>query len=120
VMSAVWNIAIDLGGSVGGALIGLSAALSGYSTAAWVMPATALLALPLLWSAGRSVSVPPASESPEPSVGLPMFAGKAAMLARMSSTVLTHTKGLGSMRTKKTKSSPVDERRLVGAVVVQH
>ena len=63
VMSAVWNIAIDLGGSVGGALIGLSAALSGYSTAAWVMPATLLVALPLLWPAQRSISVPPASES---------------------------------------------------------
>ena len=48
-ISALYNGAIDLGGALGGALIGLSAARYGYAGAVWAMPAMALLALPLLW-----------------------------------------------------------------------
>jgi predicted MFS family arabinose efflux permease len=49
-VSAMWNSGIDLGSSVGGSLIGLAAANFGYGAAAWVLPATAVLAVPLfLW-----------------------------------------------------------------------
>lgn len=60
--SALWNIAIDLGGSVGGILIGLSAALYGYLNAVWAMPAVLLMSLPLFWWSRKLSSFPFASD----------------------------------------------------------
>jgi MFS family permease len=52
-ISALWNSGIDLGGSLGGSLIGLAAAGYGYLTAVWVLPIVAAMALPLfLWRHG--------------------------------------------------------------------
>ena len=51
-ISALWNGGIDLGSSLGGSLIGLTAASYGYAAAAWVLPGAVLLAVPLiLWPA---------------------------------------------------------------------
>lgn len=59
-VSALWNSGIDLGSSVGGSLIGLAAANFGYGAAAWVLPAVAVLAVPLfLWRAPVRVRVDP-------------------------------------------------------------
>lgn len=60
--SALWNIAIDLGGSVRGILIGLSAALYGYLNAVWAIPAVLLMSLPLFWWSRKLSSFPLASE----------------------------------------------------------
>ena len=46
-ISALWNSGIDLGSSLGGTLIGITAAEAGYGAAAWVLPGAILLALPL-------------------------------------------------------------------------
>lgn len=49
-ISAFWNSGIDLGSSLGGALIGLAAASYGYITAVWVLPLVVATSLPLfLW-----------------------------------------------------------------------
>jgi predicted MFS family arabinose efflux permease len=49
-ISALWNSGIDIGGSVGGVLIGLAAAGYGYGAAVWVLPAVTVMSLPLfLW-----------------------------------------------------------------------
>jgi MFS family permease len=47
-ISALWNSGIDLGSSLGGSVIGLTAAQVGYGGAAWVLPGAVLLALPLV------------------------------------------------------------------------
>jgi MFS family permease len=61
-ISALWNAAIDLGASLGGTAIGLAAASFGYGAAVWVLPAAAVLSLPLfLWPAG-AVGHPPGVE----------------------------------------------------------
>ncbi|MDQ2942711.1 MAG: MFS transporter [Candidatus Dormibacteraeota bacterium] len=61
-ISALWNCAIDLGGSLGGAMIGLAAASYGYVAAAWILPAVVATSLPLfLWPA-RPTS-PPLAEA---------------------------------------------------------
>ena len=52
------SIAIDLGGSVGGILIGLSAALYGYLNAVWAIPAVLLMSLPLFWWSRKLSSFP--------------------------------------------------------------
>jgi predicted MFS family arabinose efflux permease len=57
-ISALWNSAIDLGGSLGGTLIGLGAAQYGYGAAAWSMPLVAALALPLFLLPAREVPQP--------------------------------------------------------------
>jgi predicted MFS family arabinose efflux permease len=46
-ISALWNSAIDLGASLGGVLLGVLAALYGYATAIWVLPAVVLVSVPL-------------------------------------------------------------------------
>ncbi|HEY3195613.1 MAG TPA: MFS transporter [Candidatus Dormibacteraeota bacterium] len=46
-ISALWNSAIDLGASLGGVLLGVLAALYGYATAIWVLPAVVLISVPL-------------------------------------------------------------------------
>jgi len=62
-ISALWNSAIDLGASLGGVLLGLSAARYGYAAAIWVMPAVMLISLPLfLWPARRRLPTIPRSE----------------------------------------------------------
>jgi predicted MFS family arabinose efflux permease len=48
-ISALYNAAIDVGGALGGAFIGLSAAQFGYGGAVWAMPAIVLLGLPFFW-----------------------------------------------------------------------
>jgi len=64
-ISALWNSGIDLGSSLGGTLIGITAAQAGYGPAAWVLPGAVLLALPLFFLPGRTL---PVSETaaPEP------------------------------------------------------
>ena len=53
-VSALWNIGIDLGSSLGGSLMGLAASRYGYGAAIWGIPAVAVLALvPLLLAPGR-------------------------------------------------------------------
>jgi len=46
-VSALWNIGIDLGSSLGGSVLGLAAARYGYGAAIWAIPAVVLVALPL-------------------------------------------------------------------------
>jgi len=46
-VSALWNIGIDLGSSLGGSVLGLAAARYGYGAAIWAIPAVVLIALPL-------------------------------------------------------------------------
>ena len=52
-VSALWNSGIDLGASVGGALLGASAAQFGYSRGFWIMPAAVVISLPLAFWSGR-------------------------------------------------------------------
>lgn len=60
-ISAVWNSAIDLGSSLGGLLLGLSAAVSGYTNAIWIMSAVVLISLPLfLWRPSSIGEIHPA------------------------------------------------------------
>jgi MFS family permease len=61
-ISALWNSGIDLGSSLGGALIGLTAATYGYVAAVWVLPVVVAAALPLfVWrSAPAKPAVAPA------------------------------------------------------------
>ncbi len=53
-ISALWNSGIDLGSSLGGTLIGLTAAQVGYGGAAWVLPAAVLLGVPFVLLPGRA------------------------------------------------------------------
>ena len=57
-ISALWNSAVDMGGSLGGTTIGVVAAQYGYGAAAWALPAVALLALPLFLLPAREVPRP--------------------------------------------------------------
>ncbi len=56
-ISALWNSGIDLGSSLGGTVIGLTAAQIGYGNAAWVLPGAVLLALPLVLLSRRGATV---------------------------------------------------------------
>ena len=53
-ISALWNSGIDLGSSVGGTAIGVTAAELGYGAAVWVLPAAVLASLPLFLFPARS------------------------------------------------------------------
>lgn len=57
-ISALWNSAVDMGGSLGGTTIGVVAANYGYGAAAWALPAVAALALPLFLLPAREVPRP--------------------------------------------------------------
>jgi predicted MFS family arabinose efflux permease len=62
-ISALWNSGIDMGGSLGGSLIGIAAATYGYGAAAWVLPIVMAASLPLfLW---RTKPVTVAAAEPE-------------------------------------------------------
>lgn len=65
-ISALWNCGIDLGSSLGGALLGLSVALSNYADAVWLMPAVVLASLPLFlgWPRPPKALIGTASDSP--------------------------------------------------------
>jgi predicted MFS family arabinose efflux permease len=59
-ISALWNSAIDLGASLGGVLLGVSAARYGYAAAVWVLPAVMLASLPLfLWPVRHTLPAVP-------------------------------------------------------------
>ena len=66
-ISALWNSGVDLGSSLGGTAIGLTAAHFGYGAAAWVLPAAVVASLPLFLFPARNVPAPaePAA-APEP------------------------------------------------------
>ena len=64
-ISALWNSAVDLGSSLGGVVVGLSAARLGYGGAVWVLPVVVLLAVPLFWWRGGGAQAP--IGEPEPS-----------------------------------------------------
>lgn len=57
-ISAFWNSGIDLGSSLGGTLIGLTAANSSYVAAVWVLPVVVAMSLPLFLWQGRPVNAP--------------------------------------------------------------
>jgi predicted MFS family arabinose efflux permease len=57
-ISALWNSAIDLGGSLGGTLIGLAAASYGYGAAVWVLPVVVAMSLPLFLWRGKPIKTP--------------------------------------------------------------
>ena len=57
-ISALWNSAVDMGGSLGGTMIGVVVAQYGYGAAAWSMPLVAVLALPLFLLPAREVPRP--------------------------------------------------------------
>jgi len=57
-ISALWNSAIDMGGSLGGSLVGIAAASYGYAAAVWVLPAVMALSLPLFLWPTKVVSAP--------------------------------------------------------------
>jgi predicted MFS family arabinose efflux permease len=57
-ISALWNSAIDMGGSLGGSLVGIAAASYGYGAAVWVLPAVMALSLPLFLWPTKVVSAP--------------------------------------------------------------
>ncbi len=57
-ISALWNSAVDIGGTLGGAMIGVVAAEYGYGAAAWALPLVAVLALPLFVLPAREVPRP--------------------------------------------------------------
>jgi len=54
-ISSLWNSSIDMGGSLGGLLIGASAALYGYGASVWVLPVVMALSLPLFLWRGKLV-----------------------------------------------------------------
>jgi len=62
-ISALWNSGIDLGASLGGSLLGLTAARFGYGTAIWVIPMVVLVALPILLAPARSMPADARAES---------------------------------------------------------
>lgn len=55
-ISALWNSGIDLGSSLGGTVVGLTAAEFGYNAAAWVLPGAVLLAVPLFMLRGPAAT----------------------------------------------------------------
>ena len=57
-ISALWNSAVDMGGSLGGTMIGVVAAQYGYAAAVWSLPVVAALALPLFLLPAREVPRP--------------------------------------------------------------
>lgn len=57
-ISALWNSAVDMGGSLGGTMIGVVVAQYGYGAAAWSMPLVAVLALPLFLLPAREIPRP--------------------------------------------------------------
>ena len=57
-ISALWNSAVDMGGTLGGTMIGVVAAQYGYGAAAWALPVVAVLALPLFLLPAREVPRP--------------------------------------------------------------
>lgn len=57
-ISALWNSAVDMGGTLGGTMIGVLAAQYGYAAAAWSMPLVAALALPLFLLPAREARRP--------------------------------------------------------------
>lgn len=57
-VSALWNSGIDMGGSLGGVFLGLSAAQFGYAAAIWVVPVVVLLSLPIVLWPAKPVPVP--------------------------------------------------------------
>jgi predicted MFS family arabinose efflux permease len=61
-ISAIWNSGIDLGASLGGSLLGLTAARYGYGIAIWAIPAVVLGALPLILVPARPL--PAGGEGP--------------------------------------------------------
>jgi predicted MFS family arabinose efflux permease len=60
-ISALWNSGIDLGGSLGGMLIGLGAAVYGYGAAVWVLPIVVATSLPLFMLRGGPINAPAAT-----------------------------------------------------------
>jgi predicted MFS family arabinose efflux permease len=64
-ISALWNSGIDLGASLGGSLLGLTAARLGYGAAIWVIPVVVLVALPVLLAPARAARGGGRPESPE-------------------------------------------------------
>ena len=54
----MWNSAVDMGGLLGGTMIGVVAAQYGYAAAAWSLPVVAALALPLFLLPAREVPRP--------------------------------------------------------------
>jgi len=59
-ISALWNSGIDVGGSLGGTLLGLAAASYGYGAAVWVLPVVAAISLPLFVWPSRPITTPAA------------------------------------------------------------
>jgi MFS family permease len=69
-ISALWNSGIDLGSSLGGALIGLTAARVGFGAAVWVLPGAVLVSLPLfLWPSRKLTAEEVAAAEPLPIEG---------------------------------------------------
>lgn len=64
-ISALWNSGIDLGSSLGGVVVGLTAAGLSYGAAAWVLPAAVLLAVPLFMLRGKPAAPAPAATPAE-------------------------------------------------------
>jgi predicted MFS family arabinose efflux permease len=65
-VSALWNSGIDMGGSLGGVFLGLSAAQFGYTAAIWVVPVVVLLSLPIVLWPAKAVAVPPGDQAAQP------------------------------------------------------
>ena len=63
-ISALWNSAVDIGGTLGGSMIGIVAAQYGYAAAAWSLPIVAVLALPLFLMQAPRTS-PATARTPE-------------------------------------------------------
>jgi len=61
-ISALWNSGIDMGGSLGGSMVGIAAASYGYGAAAWVLPVVMLASLPLFLWRTKPVIAPTAVE----------------------------------------------------------
>lgn len=57
-VSALWNSGIDLGSSLGGSLLGLSAARFGYVNAFWILPLAVMVSLPVALLTAQPVAVP--------------------------------------------------------------
>jgi predicted MFS family arabinose efflux permease len=52
-VSALWNTGVDLGSSLGGAVLGVTAAQVGYPKAFWIAPAVVVVSLPLAFWSGH-------------------------------------------------------------------
>lgn len=62
IATTAWNIAIDCGVGLGGALLGVTAAIAGYGTAFWLLPGAMSVALVLVVIEPRRSTVPAPSE----------------------------------------------------------